>query len=694
MTEETKQSDIIIPPEIYEVVRTLVTAIRMVKLYPPNNPVYSKTVKDSHEVLSRFLEKTPDCSFGVEKSFLSYMNTPLGKDTEANKSIIQDMFTKGIREINFSRGLTEKEMLSLFQSLALSKEDIAMRSGISTILWEKGVSNIKITESELDGVIKAKEDKGEGSNNRKRHADSKDSKRTMASSRMLILDDLMIDPADFSADLLELAKKTRGEHETVEDRLMVLYQEAARKIQEEHPGGSDALFLALSQSVLSLEQPYRETMLVKLYADMDSENIEKQKTEFEEQLPDKLHEILTGRFSNEWSVQHVAELLKRSLAKETTPAVTPPSSSIAPFSLSTNLKEIIRELSEYTDEEMEELKAMTEAGTESDVLDAVLRTLVALLSLVKNPHHETPDDNEIALFSGVVRQLEEILGALIKKQDYKRVSIITNAFNAPVDPAFKPRMLEALKKTSSKDFIISLITDLQNYSKDSPEYVSTYAYLSSVEQETTKVLLEMLANQTDKTTKKERTVLFDLLKDIGKNQIAIIGEYLHDDRWFLVSNIINILSEIKSDEAVALLQKVVNNKNVKIRQEAIKGLLSIGGKKATVILAMFLKDVDASVQMAAIRGFGEIKGIKVEDTKPLITFLQDRSLNKKDLPLTMEAIKALGKKGGSAAEEVLKTYARFRWWKSWSLQKELKTTALRARSEIKRGTGNGESAKR
>lgn len=186
---------------------------------------------------------------------------------------------------------------------------------------------------------------------------------------------------------------------------------------------------------------------------------------------------------------------------------------------------------------------------------------------------------------------------------------------------------------------------MQNYSKDSPEYVSTYAYLSSVEQETTKVLLEMLANQTDKTTKKERTVLFDLLKDIGKNQIAIIGEYLHDDRWFLVSNIINILSEIKSDEAVALLQKVVNNKNVKIRQEAIKGLLSIGGKKATVILAMFLKDVDASVQMAAIRGFGEIKGIKVEDTKPLITFLQDRSLNKKGSAVDNGGDKSAGEKG-------------------------------------------------
>jgi HEAT repeat protein len=690
MPEETKQSDIIIPPEIYEVVRALVTAIRIVKLYPPNNPVYSRTLKDSHDALSRFFEKTPECYFGVEKSFLTYMNTQIGKDTEANKAIIQDMFTKGIREINFSKGLTEKELLSLFQSLALSKEDIAMKSGISTILWEKGVSKIKITEAELDGIIKAKDDKGKEGDGRRKRAEAKDPNKTMAATRTLILDDLVIDPAYFSADLLELTKKTKGDNETVEDHFMVLCREAGRKIQEEHPDESDALFEALAHSLLSLEQSCRDALIAgKLYADADSENIEKHKSETEEQLPGRLHEVLTGRFSSEWSVQYLAELLKRLLIKEITPAATPSSFALDPVSLSSNLRDLIKEMAEYTSEEREEINAMKEAGTESDILDAYLRTLIALLPLVKNPHHDVPDDNEIELFSGIVLQLEEMMGSLVKKQDFKRISLITNALNAPVDPAFKPRTLEALKKTSSKDFIVSLITDLQNYSKDSSEYISTYSYLSTMEKETTEVLLEMLAHDSTKTTPKAKATIIELLKDIGKNQIATIGEYLHDDSWLLVSSIINILSEIKSDEAVALLQNAVNNKNVKIRQEVIKGLLSIGGKKSAGILARFLKDGDEAVQLTAIRGFAEIKGIKAEDTKPLITFLQDRSLSKKDLPLTLEAIKALEKKGGSAAEEVLKTYARFQWWKSWSLQKEIKTAAMKAISEIKRRKGHG-----
>ena len=69
MPEETRQSDIL-SPEVYDVMRSLVTAIRIVKIYPPNNPVYSQTVKEAHEMLSRFLETTPEYDIGVQKAFL------------------------------------------------------------------------------------------------------------------------------------------------------------------------------------------------------------------------------------------------------------------------------------------------------------------------------------------------------------------------------------------------------------------------------------------------------------------------------------------------------------------------------------------------------------------------------------------------------------------------------------------------
>lgn len=698
MPEDTKQSDML-SPEVQEVMRTLITAMRAVKLYPPNNPVYSQAVKKAHEALARFLETAPEFNIGIVKTFFTYMQTPIGKDTQLNKAIAQDLFTKGIRDITFSEGVTAKEMLDLFQALALSTEEMAMKSGISSILWEKGVNTIKVTEAGLDEVITTKTG-GEWQERDLRTArtgttDSASGSKVAAfTGRTLVLGDLMTDPAAFGAGMVVLAKQTRGKHETVEDRLLTLYQEAGRKIQEGSQEQQDLLFTGLAQSALSLESPYRESLIAgKLYGNLDAENVQERKAELAEEVPNEYHEVLTGRFSNAWTVQQVAVLLKKTATKKVSPPGPPPSSASAltadPFP--SEIVEIVREMSEYTAEEMETLKAMSSVGMESDIIEAAVHTQISLIPVVKDPHHITPDDNDIAQFSSVIQQLEDMLSYLLNKKDYDHASLITKTFHASVDPAFLPRMNEALKKASSKNFITSTIADLRNYAKGSPEYTSAYTYLSGMERETTAVLLELLANDNDKAS---RIALLDLLKDIGKNQITMLGEYLSDDRWYFVRNIINVLGESKGDQALVFLQKAADHKNSKIRQEVAKGLISIGGRKAASILARFLKDRDDTVQVTAIRGFTEIKGITVEDTKPLIAYLEDRSLSKKEHQLTLEAIRALGKVGGPAAGVVLKGYTRIRWWKPRKLQVELRVASLRAMTEITRRQVDGGPEKR
>ena len=700
MPEETKQQAVL-SPEAYDVMRGLVTAIRIVKLYPPNNPVYSQTVKEAYEVLSRFLEIIPEYYIGVQKSVFTCANIPVGKDTEANKAIAQDLFSKGIRDITFRKGVSVKEMMDLLQALAMQTKEMAMQSGVSSILWEKGVSNIKVTEAGLDEIISAETGLSVEEIARKMTSadvtDSSSRSKTGAfTGHTLVLDDLLISQAGFAAAMIELAKETRKENETIEDRLFSLYQEAGQKIQEEHPDQSDAFYVKLAESAMSLEQPYRELLITgKLYEGLDSENTKKQKTETEEQLPSGLHEILTGRFLDSWTVQQVAELLKKMTTNEIT-SLTPPlssSSAISTRSLLADIGEIAKEIALYTKEDTEELKSMSRIGMESDIIDAAMNVLISMIPLVKSSHHAVPDNKEIALFSSVIRQLEDMLNYLLSKKDYGHASLINNAFNTSVDPAFKPRMLEALRKNSSnsKTFITSTIVDLQKHAKGSPEYVSAYAYLSAMERETTEVLLEMLANETDN---KLRPAILDLLKDIGKNQIALMGEHLSDNRLTFVHDIINIICESKSDQAIVSLQKAMGHKNIKIRQEVVKGLISIGGKRAAGLLAKFFDDGEEAVQVIAIRGFTEIKGISAQDTKPLIKFLSDRNLNKKEQALTLQAIKALEKVGGPAAEELLKGYSQVKWWKPRRLQVELRDAALRAITQIKRRQLHSESAKR
>jgi HEAT repeat protein len=212
-----------------------------------------------------------------------------------------------------------------------------------------------------------------------------------------------------------------------------------------------------------------------------------------------------------------------------------------------------------------------------------------------------------------------------------------------------------------------------------------------MEREATEVLLELLAEEKDRSTRK---VYLDFVKELGKNQLLLIGEHLADQRWYYVRNIVSILGESKADQAIAFLSKVAGHDDVRIRQEVVKGLISIGGKKAASMLAKFLNDKEADIQFMCIRGLVVFKGRGIEVAGPLMDFLTNRPLIKSFQDLTLEAIKALGKTGGADAAEFLKGYTRIKWWRSRALQQELRSAALQATEEIERRLGDGGRATR
>jgi hypothetical protein len=100
---------------------------------------------------------------------------------------------------------------------------------------------------------------------------------------------------------------------------------------------------------------------------------------------------------------------------------------------------------------------------------------------------------------------------------------------------------EALKKTATAHHRRDNIRHA-NYRKGSPEYQSAYAYLSNLEREATEILLELLAEENDRTA---RIFLLDLVKALGKNQLTLLGEHLSDGRWYVVRNVVSILAKAR-----------------------------------------------------------------------------------------------------------------------------------------------------
>lgn len=687
-------------PEIQEVMRNFVTAARAVKLYPPNNPVYAQSVKRSFESLDNYLANNIRFPIGVQKTYFLYENTPVAKETQLNKTIAQDLFGKGFREIVFLGGLTEDELVGFYAALSLSQEEQGLRSGIVSILWELGSTHIKITEAALEDVITThpvKNKQGffaEDALPLKLSPDAAKAEVVIA-RRTLVLGDLTADPGKFAKTMVGIACETLGENETVEDRLHTLYQEAGQQIQDMPQEQQDALFQGLAKSVLAMDPEHRDKFITaKLYAGMDAEHIREQSAQAEAaegpsekpmphaQIPEDLHEIVTGRFSKQWTVHQIAELLKRLASKKIeapAPAVDPARIEAVP--ISEDLYAIARELAEYSPEEMEKLKTISEVGMEPDIIEASVRTLIFLMALVKLPGLPEAQEKTVNRFSSVVRQLEESLNYLLKGKDYDLATIIVRAFHLPVDPLFRPRLVEAVKKASSRDIISSVVTNMRSNQKGSSAYLAAYSYLQTLDQEATPVLLDILSVEKDRAIRK---YLVDILKDMGKQQISMIARHLSDSRWYVVRNIVNILGDSGAEEAIPYLERVADHNQAQIRHEVIKGLISIGGKKAAVLLTRFLKDRDLDVQIAAVRALTVVQGAGRSEAQTLAEFLTDRPVRKKNNELTIESIKALEKIGDQETADFLKRYTRIKWWKSRKPQEELRTVAVAAIESIGR----------
>ncbi len=428
MQKDFKQEESI-SPEIQEAMRSIVSAIRAVRLYPPNNPVYSKSVKRSFETLDNFLRREAQYHIGVYKTYFTFRNTPLGKDAAVNVPIAQDLFTKGIREIVFTSGLTETELLDLYLALALSAEELNMKSGASSILREKGALHIKVTEAGLDDVITFQTTQGgEERTSPETAAPTIDSEESSAKKQMgfpgrtLVLADLMSDPVGFSTNMVELTKQTKSEHETVEDRLLALYKEAGRKIDEQDPSQRETLYESLAESVLSLDPRYRDGFIAgKLSGELDAVMTEEESAKAGPQLPS----------SDTWTVQEMATLLKKILSGQVTSSIVPNyPTEIEAIPVAQDLITITQEMTTYSAEDMEELKAFGDAGMELDTIKSSMHTLISLIPLVQNPQHNKPEEKDLTNFSGIINQLENMLNYFLKKKDYQYATRIINAFSS------------------------------------------------------------------------------------------------------------------------------------------------------------------------------------------------------------------------------------------------------------------------
>jgi hypothetical protein len=418
-----------------------------------------------------------------------------------------------------------------------------MRGNIESLIWERDFSHIAVRGADLDEVLRVEQypkstyvevlnapvSEGEYDEEYLK------GKNINVIGEKVALTDLIRDPRQFGVMMIDLAKSNTGSLEQHMDALFGIYCDVGRQVLLTPPQEREMLFNAMAESILAMESTAREELIARrLYADMDRRALYGLEEDATEHLPNELHELFSARFSKSWTVPQVSKLLVKSSSSK--PSFQPTMSEIQ-FQPE-NLAEIVREMSEYAPDELARLKTIDDFGKESDILEATVRTLVSLLSFVQKPLVPAPQDKTVSTFSEILSQLEGLQALLLEKKEYVLASVVLRSFKIPADPEFRPRLREAITRSGKRKTLERLVNDIRFFRADSSEYQAVFSYLSILDREATPALLEMLAEQEHHPA---RNLLIRILKDLGKDQIAMLGERLSDERWYFVRNIVSIL---------------------------------------------------------------------------------------------------------------------------------------------------------
>lgn len=146
----------------------------------------------------------------------------------------------------------------------------------------------------------------------------------------------------------------------------------------------------------------------------------------------------------------------------------------------------------------------------------------------------------------------------------------------------------------------------------------------------------------------------------GEAAIPALVPMLKDERWYVVRNIVTILGEIGSAEALSALQQTARHPEPKVRKELIKALLKISPQAAEQTLIFFIDDEDRDVVHQAIYSLGAIRSKAA--VRRLLEIVTETDTFLKNLVLKKMAVAAIGRIGDRQTSSVLLDILFTRGW--------------------------------
>jgi HEAT repeat protein len=269
-------------------------------------------------------------------------------------------------------------------------------------------------------------------------------------------------------------------------------------------------------------------------------------------------------------------------------------------------------------ENTEELRRLLREGTDSERL-GVLERLEFLIQYCLN---RGMMDRGIGLVQDLRRDAEEMRAR---------------------SPHVRSMLMLAIHRLSTRPVVEELVQRLGK-ARSEEERTGLRSTLLHVGADTVTPLVRELVGATDVSARRAYRDALVALDHVG---VPLLEEMVGDERWFVVRNMVGILGEIRSADAVEHFRRTIEHSDARVRRETVLALSKVGGEEAVPLLAKGLNDAEAALRGAAALGLGLTK-LSVA-VGPLLNRLPQEG----DAEVEVEIVRALGRVGDPRAVPVL-----------------------------------------
>jgi len=181
---------------------------------------------------------------------------------------------------------------------------------------------------------------------------------------------------------------------------------------------------------------------------------------------------------------------------------------------------------------------------------------------------------------------------------------------------------------------------------------------------------------------KMRKVIIEALVDLGRDNPAVLAPFLSDPRWYLVRNVVLVLSLLDSPAALEMIVGLISHKEARIRREVLALLERSDDMRAKSYIVKYLRDESGALRIKALQILAREK--LPFALKPILALAAAEEFANRDLAEKKAVYEALGELGSAEALPVFRELLMKKYWFQKSAEKEAAILAVAGLAKMQR----------